>query len=743
MGADRRVPEYVTEGAVSTEARGDSTTMCVTAGDRDHNVIDSSIVDCCDVVRTPLTPSSGRAMHGAPRTDRPVSDPLGPRCRRVRRRAVGLRRGARRARRHQDPRARARGRPPIRERFVREAQLLRRVRSAHVIAVHDIGELDDGRPFFVMELASGGVLADRIDPGGRVDAEGVAATITALAGGLGALHAAGIVHRDVKPANLLIVGDSPRPATTAATVQRPGLLAPGERIVIGDLGLAKDQDRTAADPRSSAARRTTGHPNRLGEAQRSARRPTCTRRPRGVEPAHRRCRRRRVDARCAARHGSAGVARVLRPRPRSGARGAIRHDARVGGGRARGARRATGPVDGRFPRRGARAPPVRTRAWRRISPRTPRSSSGARRWSTNSSRRLQSRRTLVIGGPSGSGKSSLLRAGLVPAHRRGRVARQPALAGAPVHPGPDALDELAHQLGRLHPSIDGADADAAARRIRECGPAVGSLPAPRLARHRPVRGAAHARHRRRPIGRRSSTSWRRSPRREDAHGPRGARLPSRLLLRRARRYPWLADRISANQVLVGPMRRARAEACDRRAGAARRAPARGRPRPSDPRRGRRRAGRAPARRARPDGDLAAPPRDAAHTRRLPGGRRRRRRHRAIGRARVRTPRRDERVAARRLFLRLVPRATTHPTRGGVISVGRDRHRRRTARESSTRSPNERLLTVDDRGVEIVHETLIRTWPRLRDWIDENRDDLRMRTAAHAGRREWAGAGPRS
>jgi hypothetical protein len=42
-------PEFVTEGAVSTSARGNSTTVCVTAGDRDHNVIDSSITDCRDV----------------------------------------------------------------------------------------------------------------------------------------------------------------------------------------------------------------------------------------------------------------------------------------------------------------------------------------------------------------------------------------------------------------------------------------------------------------------------------------------------------------------------------------------------------------------------------------------------------------------------------------------------------------------------------------------------------------------
>jgi hypothetical protein len=42
-------PDFVTEGAVSTSARSGSTTVCVTAGDRDHNVIDSSLLDCRDV----------------------------------------------------------------------------------------------------------------------------------------------------------------------------------------------------------------------------------------------------------------------------------------------------------------------------------------------------------------------------------------------------------------------------------------------------------------------------------------------------------------------------------------------------------------------------------------------------------------------------------------------------------------------------------------------------------------------
>lgn len=42
-------PTYVTEGAITASERGDSTTICVTAADRDHGVIDASLVDCRDV----------------------------------------------------------------------------------------------------------------------------------------------------------------------------------------------------------------------------------------------------------------------------------------------------------------------------------------------------------------------------------------------------------------------------------------------------------------------------------------------------------------------------------------------------------------------------------------------------------------------------------------------------------------------------------------------------------------------
>ncbi|MEU4165456.1 serine/threonine-protein kinase [Streptomyces sp. NPDC026665] len=110
----------------------------------------------------------------------------------------------------------------IRERFLSEARLLRKADSSRVVQVYDIGELPDGRPYFVMEYADGGTLADRIEAGPPPVAE--ALRLTALAARAAAdLHAAGIVHRDIKPSNVLL------------------RTAPGgaDRVLLADLGLAK------------------------------------------------------------------------------------------------------------------------------------------------------------------------------------------------------------------------------------------------------------------------------------------------------------------------------------------------------------------------------------------------------------------------------------------------------------------------------------------------------------------------
>jgi hypothetical protein len=110
----------------------------------------------------------------------------------------------------------------IRERFLSEARLLRRAGSSRVVQVYDIGELPDGRPYFVMEYADGGTLADRLADSPLPVAE--ALRLTALAArAAAALHDAGIVHRDIKPSNVLL-----RTAPDGSA-----------RLLLADLGLAK------------------------------------------------------------------------------------------------------------------------------------------------------------------------------------------------------------------------------------------------------------------------------------------------------------------------------------------------------------------------------------------------------------------------------------------------------------------------------------------------------------------------
>ncbi len=89
-------------------------------------------------------------------------------------------------------------------RFLREARAAARVQSEHIVRVHDVGELDDGSPYMVMDLLDGVDLGEHLHAVGRLSCEQAVDLVLQACEALSLAHAAGIVHRDVKPSNLFL-----------------------------------------------------------------------------------------------------------------------------------------------------------------------------------------------------------------------------------------------------------------------------------------------------------------------------------------------------------------------------------------------------------------------------------------------------------------------------------------------------------------------------------------------------------
>ena len=123
----------------------------------------------------------------------------------------------------------------IRDRFLNEARMLRKAQhSGLVVSVYDINE-NSPQPYFVMEWADCGTIADEL----RAAAEGLsvlrALTLAAAsARAVQVLHDTRILHRDIKPANFLITTQDVRSSQGG-----------GERIMVADLGLAKNLERAS------------------------------------------------------------------------------------------------------------------------------------------------------------------------------------------------------------------------------------------------------------------------------------------------------------------------------------------------------------------------------------------------------------------------------------------------------------------------------------------------------------------
>ncbi len=91
-------------------------------------------------------------------------------------------------------------------RFQREARAIARLKDPGLVAIYDQGE-DPARPYLVMEFVDGGTLRELLAERGPMPPHAMVAVLRPVLSGLGVAHRAGLVHRDVKPENVLIAED--------------------------------------------------------------------------------------------------------------------------------------------------------------------------------------------------------------------------------------------------------------------------------------------------------------------------------------------------------------------------------------------------------------------------------------------------------------------------------------------------------------------------------------------------------
>ncbi|WP_205696201.1 protein kinase [Conexibacter sp. SYSU D00693] len=121
------------------------------------------------------------------------------------------------------------GQPDQLERFRREARAVAQLSHPHVVGVIDASE-DDGTPYIVFEYVEGETLKQRIRRHGRLPVSEAVAYAIEIARALGAAHERGIVHRDVKPQNVLVDEEGSAKVTDfgiARTLDQDGLTADG------------------------------------------------------------------------------------------------------------------------------------------------------------------------------------------------------------------------------------------------------------------------------------------------------------------------------------------------------------------------------------------------------------------------------------------------------------------------------------------------------------------------------------
>ncbi len=121
-------------------------------------------------------------------------------------------------------------------RLVREAQLAACFHNDHAVTIHAVMNPEAGPPYLVMEYVEGPTLAELIGSKERLAPRRVATLVAQVALALEAAHAAGLIHRDVKPSNILIEAKTDRPKITDFGLARSQTVTSGltcEGVVAG------------------------------------------------------------------------------------------------------------------------------------------------------------------------------------------------------------------------------------------------------------------------------------------------------------------------------------------------------------------------------------------------------------------------------------------------------------------------------------------------------------------------------
>jgi WD40 repeat protein/serine/threonine protein kinase len=631
-------------------------------------------------------------------------------------------------------------------RFLEEARLLRRIRSPNVVTVHDVGRLNDGRPYFIMDFADRGTLAPRLErkPGARMpDPHDIMLLVDAVADGLSAIHEAGIVHRDLKPANILFQKARRGPAEPFAPAGKDPaspskLVNVDERILVGDLGIAKDMVKhgghitlMGGTPLYAAPEQNEG-----GEITPAADVYAATALLWHVltgEVPNRTNLKNRHSLLPVAWFDIVEQGTALDPKSRFASMAAWRSAVQDTLAREAAAMHGDQPTE-----------LVDTKAACPYKGLAAYQSADASRFFGREAlidelvRRVQQRRVLVVGGASGSGKSSVIRAGLIPALHAGALPGSDKWHIALFTPGRDPMAELHFQVAKTlsgNPFVSLDDLRARPTMARHLGSVNGSEQPLVLAidQFEELFTLVPSTQRNDFI---TALSAMTDPADSKVHVVIAVRAD---FYGACAQVPWLADRITDNQVLVGPMTESELQ----------------------------RAITEPARRSgyhlerslvdaivKEAGHEAGSLPLVAHA--LVETWLRRRGNTltldgfaaAGGVAGAISQTADaiyehhlntvEKEATKRLFLRLVTPGEGTPDTRRILPRPEIEHdsEQDVMHRVVERLTEERLLTVDDATVQLAHEALLRSWPRLRHWIEESRDELRIRQRISHAAAEW-------